>query len=456
MRKAPFQRLKEFIEAGARNSKVDSSRIQAMHDTSVDLGATCSAMSEAADFSSNDVMALLTKALRVQFKEKYPYAYIADMYDDSIVFSVGYNSDYYRADYDVNEAGNVTLGTPKNVIRKVQYIDAPDPNASKTGDLDPVLNTESVTDVEINGDVVALVESNINLSEATRMVKLIAPGWGSSGYYAPEVLKRDGPQVFRKGLHNFWDHPTALEEKERPEGSLSKVASVLVEDAVWKDDHNGNGPGLYAKAKINTQYEKAIDDLAGNIGMSIRANGKARIGEADGKKGNIIEAITNARSVDYVTIPGAGGKVLELFESAKQPVTIIESNKEITNMAVNDGDYTKLTETIAAFNRKMITNEARDHARNTLAELRVKESIRTRIMMTVMNDLPLNESGELDIAKFDEKIKAAVEAELSYLTSVGALGKITGFGESKSTNNDKEDVDALFKQFNESIAALDS
>jgi hypothetical protein len=47
------------------------------------------------------------------------------------------------------------------------------------------------------------------------MLKLISEGVGSSGYYPKEVLQRDGPKVFTKGLFNLIDHPTPQQEKEQ-------------------------------------------------------------------------------------------------------------------------------------------------------------------------------------------------------------------------------------------------
>jgi hypothetical protein len=93
------------------------------------------------------------------------------------------------------------------------------------------------------------------------MLKLISEGVGSSGYYSKDVLKRDGPKVFTKGLFNLIDHPTAQQEKDRPEGSVLNVGSTLMEDAKWYDswkDKNGTdqGAGLYAPATLSRRFER--------------------------------------------------------------------------------------------------------------------------------------------------------------------------------------------------------
>lgn len=155
--------------------------------------------------------------------------------------------------------------------------------------------------------------------DGTIMQKLIAPGWGSSGYYSREVLERDVPKVFPKGTQNFWNHDTAVQEMEKPEGDLHRLASVQISDPIWLE--NGpKGPGMYAESKVFSGYANAIDEIGEHIGMSIRASGRFKEGEAEGKRGRIITEITpdpnvGAR-VDYVTKPGAGGAIVQLFESA--------------------------------------------------------------------------------------------------------------------------------------------
>lgn len=168
----------------------------------------------------------------------------------------------------------------------------------------------------LNGDFVQLSEQALR-RDGTAALRLIGPGWGTSGYYPAEVLERDGPTVFRAGTKMYWDHPTLSEEAERPEGSLRDLAAVLVEDARW-DENGPEGPGLYADARIFEGYQQPVEEMAPHIGVSIRANGRARSGEAEGREGPIITALTNARSVDFVTDPGAGGRIVQLFEAARR------------------------------------------------------------------------------------------------------------------------------------------
>lgn len=114
--------------------------------------------------------------------------------------------------------------------------------------------------------------------DGTIALRIIQPGWGSSGYYPAEVLERDGPRVFKKGLKIYADHPTPTEEAERPERSVHDLAAELVSDAQWRTDKPG-GPGLFADAKVFQSYYSLVEDLAPHIGVSIRASGKAARGD---------------------------------------------------------------------------------------------------------------------------------------------------------------------------------
>jgi hypothetical protein len=52
-----------------------------------------------------------------------------------------------------------------------------------------------------------------------------------------------------------------------------------------------------------------------SLECSILATGRVKTRRVDGKKANVVEAITSARSVDWVTRGGAGGHALNLAES---------------------------------------------------------------------------------------------------------------------------------------------
>ena len=149
----------------------------------------------------------------------------------------------------------------------------------------------------------ALREASVESGRAA--IRIIEAGQGSSGLYPEDTLREAASgRVFAAGTPMFVDHPTSSEGYERPERSVRDLAGRLTEDAWFADG------ALVAEAEIFPHWRDVIAGMAEHIGVSIRADG--RIDES----GTVTE-ITRARSVDYVTEAGAGGRVDELIESAR-------------------------------------------------------------------------------------------------------------------------------------------
>jgi hypothetical protein len=148
-------------------------------------------------------------------------------------------------------------------------------------------------------------------------VKIIGAGWGSMAFYPKEVLKRDGPKVYSKGTHMYWNHPTSAEEAARPEGDLSNLAAVTTKDAEW-NENGPKGPGLYTEAKVFSDYAQQIQEKGPHIGVSINAGIRGHVGEAEGRTGRICDELSRAFSADFVTRAGAGGApVVPVVEAAR-------------------------------------------------------------------------------------------------------------------------------------------
>jgi hypothetical protein len=196
------------------------------------------------------------------------------------------------------------------------------------------------------------------------------------------------------------------EEAAQPEGSLRDLASVLTEDAHY--DKNGSaGAGLYAKAQVAEQFRQPVDDLAKHIGVSIRAAGKAKEGFGpDGKKGRIIEQLTHGTSVDYVTTPGAGGKVLQLFEAARGTQTSTEGE----NM-----DLKQLQEANRNISKRLAKAEAREVAEAKLKPIRLPEASKLAIVERALADVPITETGDFDKTKFDPMLEAEIQYAASFI-----------------------------------------
>lgn len=308
--------------------------------------------------------------------------------------------------------------------------------------------------MEVKSGIIPLIESNTK--DNIVPIKIIQPGWGSSGYYPKEVLERDGSKVFTKGVKMFWNHQTVSEEMERPEGDLNDLAGEFISNARYEE--NGvAGEGLYADAKIFEQYKDIVKDLAPHIGVSIRATGIAEDGEVNGEKGLVIEELLNARSVDFVTVPGAGGKVIEMFESAgrkpkenKMEKDLIEANNKIDqlekDLLAKDSDLEKANEKIEQFNEAALLKESADFVTAELAEIEMPNLTKERLAKKLSAKPILKEDKSIDQEAFKKVIGEAVKEELEYLGKIVGSGKIEGLGESTAL----DDVPS----FEESMAKL--
>ena len=305
---------------------------------------------------------------------------------------------------------------------------------------------EAAAEEAVESDVIVLTEKNVLLTEqavgedGTASILLIKPGWGSSGYYPAAVLERDGPKVYPRGSHMHLDHPTVAEEKARPEGSVMTLAAALKSDAQYRA--NGPlGPGLYADAEIFPQHRKAVGAMAPHIGVSIRAMGDVKYGEAEGRKGRIVEALTAAKSVDFVTRAGAGGQML--LESAmgdsEPSLWLYEAETKTEIMEVADvteqeaqalrEENTALKADLARLKEALLLVEARAIVASELASIDMPEPTRIRLSESLSN-APVIADGVLDAEAFKAKIKESVADEMAYLAKATGQGKIRGVGAS--------------------------
>lgn len=437
--------LTRLIEVGRKFSKANEAKLRKALESISELLSQLD-VSEA-ERSFADKQRVLQRSLSAAHADTY--CWIADVFDESLVYSSG--GKYFQCPYTLDDAGNATFGDAAEVLPQTVY--------------NPV-GTPVLTEAAIEGDCVPLAETE--LREATASLKLIAPGWGASGYYSPQTLRAAAP-VFRKGTKMFWNHQTAAEEASRPEGDLSKLAAELTEDARW-DENGAKGPGLYAKAKVFEQYAPAVKDLAPHIGVSIRASGLGRQGEAEGRKGLIVEKLTSAKSVDFVTIPGAGGQVLQLFESAGRrpaanPSQEFEMNEQQvqalieaavapvrtqaaaaeTRVVAAEAKVTTLETENARLRESLVLRDARSFIDKRLATITMPAMTRQRLAESLVGQATVKE-GRLDEAALSAAVDAAAKAEMQYLSEATGGMRVSGFGAAPAGEPKTLDEAALAKR----------
>lgn len=367
------------------------------------------------------------------------YCWLRDVYDDYVVYEEESpeGSLTYTRTYAIAEDQTVTLGDRVKVVAQTIYV--------------PIAEALAEGQAGLTGEIVPLVEASL-AADGTVPIRIIAPGWGSSGYYPSAVLERDGPSVFKAGTHMYWDHPTRQEARERPERSLRDLAGELVSDARY-DAAGPAGPGLYAEARVFGPYRATINEIAPSIGVSIRASGRVKPGEAEGKRGEIVEELTAAHSVDWVTVAGAGGKAVQIFESARGglgpsiPREIAEQEDPVSESQspIDNAELTALRETLAQQGTELArlreanaVAAAHGVAQRLVGATQLPAVTKARLIESLPNAAPLAADGTLDVAAFETRVTEAIASETAYLAALTNSGNVHGLGSSTAPS----DVDA--------------
>jgi len=302
-----------------------------------------------------------------------------------------------------------------------------------------------------------LVESSAHFCEAPRLqeaatatypIKLISPGRGSSGYYPPEVLKKAAEsKVFKAGTQMFWNHDTDAEESARPEGDLNRLAAVTTSDAAWMEAGH-DGPGLYAQAKVFSDYAAKVKEMGPHIGLSIRAGGD-RDESARGPDGKprVITALKNAASVDFVTKAGRDGKIFT--ESKKEGEVDMDKNEVLAlireSTAPLEAENKRLKE-------QLMRSDGPRVVREHLAGIRLPNAGKDEVIKRV-----LQEGIADDPKKLTEQVERVSKDVAQFLMDMGYSGG-SNFGarmtEAEASKFTEADEKKLTERYEESMGSL--
>jgi hypothetical protein len=189
-----------------------------------------------------------------------------------------------------------------------------------------------------------LRESSVDLEKGTARVIVLRTGPGNAAdkhYYTPECLEDAVERKVFEAAQNYVDHPTELEDKIIPERMVEKLGGWFCDVEMGKCE-NEQGitvpcieatfviePGnelVLNKLRAAQQYAKQFDGKP-YLGFSINASGVGAPAEIDGQEFNRVDRITEVISVDLVTRAGAGGKLLQLKESARKAEAVKQGLK---------------------------------------------------------------------------------------------------------------------------------
>jgi hypothetical protein len=268
----------------------------------------------------------------------------------------------------------------------------------------------------------------------------------------------------------YVNHPSASEMRDRPERNLTDWVSTVKE--TWVDEETG---AIKARIKVvqnwfgdflkQLQENEALPD----VGLSIFAQGQVQRKKMDGRLTDVVERFTRALSVDWVTEPGAGGRVDAIWESY-QPVRLKEQETNVLNtMSATEAVATlreqrpdvieileaerhteeqvreaeaaqsaaaeqigSLEQELAAkqieleqIKASLVVAEQHQLIGEALGEIEIPQAVRDRVAAQIAEPV-LSETGELDVDALKAKISELVEAEAAYAEQLVAESRPAG------------------------------
>ena len=207
-----------------------------------------------------------------------------------------------------------------------------------------------------------LREAKVSTVGRTMKVILVTEGPGNKvdkNFYTKEFIA--DAAVKYEGKRAFLNHQTEAEREERSEGDIKdqfgSYRNLAVRqvtdpetgrqvDAVMGDvvcDESDAGDEALAKGAAQVRYAKENPDSKDvYAGLSINGGGiKSGTIEVNGEAWNKIVGVAQADSVDLVTRPARGGKILAITESAK---TEVDMNKKLIKLMAALGKAQKALE----------------------------------------------------------------------------------------------------------------
>lgn len=206
-------------------------------------------------------------------------------YDDNVV--VYYKQKYYEYPYSVKD-GTVTLGTPKEVSKKVAYEDFKE-------SYELTFAEAKITEAEKKEVDIQIVEKGMSLNNR---------------FYKEEALREAAPLY--EGAKVYADHKLG-------QGSRSVRDLVgYIKNPYYSTEGKGGLRGIFKAIdeKIWTLVKESVSDGMSNlIGLSHVVYGDGKAVTSGGKSYMEVNKILGVESVDVVVRPAAGGKFLKLVAS---------------------------------------------------------------------------------------------------------------------------------------------
>ena len=245
---------------------------------------------------------------------------------------------------------------------------------------------------EIDHDLVEAAVLDGNEVEIT----IIEAGVNRSGLrtYPAQVLKKSADKF--SGLKMYVDHDTTRDARKR-EGmprSVRDIGGVITES--WWDEKSQSikGRATVVKGWLMEIIKTAPDAM----GVSINANARMRPKRVGRKTMAVVENFTKYKSVDFVSVPGAGGKIHK----------VLESYMEEDLMALDNVNMEDLKE-----HRPDLLDEIKEGLRDDLKEEITTEVKEAMAKEQETEDTPSEEEIEARVAEAVKEAEEAVDERIA-------------------------------------------
>jgi hypothetical protein len=215
------------------------------------------------------------------------------------------------------------------------------------------------------------------------------------------------------------DHK-ANEKSERTEVSMiekitgfDETGSPIAQVKVFDPD--------FAEKVRSRQSAGLLDSLE----CSVLGGGTAKPFELDGRKGKLIESITDAESVDWVTRAGAGGHALEIAESGESNQTTLEGATMADQTEIEVQTENPVIEAVAPV-AEVAVQTATAPEPTRLSEVEVTSLLEAEKRLPAISRVRLAE-GQYPTT---EDVNKAILKELEYLKEVLGSGQPFALGAS--------------------------
>jgi starvation-inducible DNA-binding protein len=344
---------------------------------------------------------------------------------------------------------------------------------------DQMKESDALTDLTSNVSETEFSEAmspgtNVKLDKNEMVVTIIQPGANRSGsrFYPRDAIAEAINQGMFDGRKMFVNHASTSEMRDRPERSLTDWVSTIKE--TWVDPQTG---AAHARIKIVQNWfgdflkQLQENDALEDVGLSIFAQGKVQRKKVDGRLTDVVERFTRALSVDWVTEPGAGGRVNAIWESyqparAKEQeinvlntmtatdavATLREQRPDIIEILEADGRVEELSTRVAELEAEIAERdsklvEAAEQAAKAEQDALVTEAVAAselptaaaeRVRKAIVEPI-LAEDHTLDREAAEAKVAELIEAEKAYAEQILSEARPAPAGRGISGLGDREE-----------------